>query len=55
MNSRDNQLWLQLWRDKSIDFHQPVVNTLLTRFWPELKLNQGNKVFVPYKTSLIQS
>lgn len=47
MNSRDNQLWLQLWRDKSIDFHQPVVNTLLTRFWPELKLNQGNKVFVP--------
>jgi len=47
MSSPDNQLWLQSWRDKQIDFHQLKVNPLLARFWPGLKLARGSRVFVP--------
>lgn len=47
MSNRDNQLWLQLWRDKTLDFHQDVVNSRLTKFWPKLKLAKASKVFVP--------
>jgi len=47
MKSRDNQLWLQSWRDNHIDFHQITVNQLLTKFWPKLKLAPASKVFVP--------
>lgn len=47
MTGRDNQLWLQSWRDKHIDFHQISVNPLLTKFWPKLKLTTASKVFVP--------
>ena len=47
MNSRDNHLWLQTWRDKQTDFHQENVNPLLIRFWPKLKLPLGCKIFVP--------
>lgn len=43
----DNQLWLQTWRDKQIDFHQTSVNQLLTRFWPSLHLPRASRVFVP--------
>ena len=44
---RDNHLWLQLWRDRQIDFHQEKVNKYLTTFWPTLDLTQGSRVFVP--------
>lgn len=48
MSSRDNQLWLQLWRDdRRTDFHQKTVNRFLTRFWPGLNLARGSRVFVP--------
>lgn len=47
MNSRDNPLWLQLWRDELTDFHQQTVNPLLTRFWPQLEYKKGSRVFVP--------
>lgn len=47
MSSRDNVLWLQCWRDRQLDFHQPTVNQFLTRFWPNLKLPSGSRVFVP--------
>lgn len=47
MQSRDNVLWLQCWRDRQIDFHQPTINRFLTRFWPGLKLTPGSRVFVP--------
>lgn len=47
MTSRDNQLWLQLWRDRNTDFHQETVNQLLTRFWSGLDHTQGSRVFVP--------
>ena len=46
MISRDNNLWLQSWRDRRIDFHQKKVNPLLTRFWPSLD-RIGSRVFVP--------
>lgn len=44
---RDNQLWLQCWRDRSIDFHQASVNPLLARLWPDLHLACGSRIFVP--------
>jgi len=47
MNSRDNKLWLQLWRDKEIDFHQEYVNKFLAKFWPALDKTKHNRVFVP--------
>jgi len=47
MSSRDNPLWLQLWRDELTDFHQQTVNPLLTRFWPQLGYKKGSRVFVP--------
>ncbi|MGZ8219431.1 MAG: thiopurine S-methyltransferase, partial [Methylomagnum sp.] len=48
MNSRDNALWRQCWRDRHTDdFHQKVVNPLLIRFWPGLGLAEGSRVFVP--------
>jgi thiopurine S-methyltransferase len=47
MTSRDNQLWLQSWRDNHIDFHQITVNQLLTKFWPKLDITPSSKVFVP--------
>ena len=46
-SSRDNPLWLQLWRDRLTDFHQKTVNRFLARFWPNLGLAPGSRVFVP--------
>ncbi|MDD5215516.1 MAG: thiopurine S-methyltransferase [Methylococcales bacterium] len=45
--STDNQLWLQLWRDQRIDFHQFHVNPLLEKFWSKLDLVHNSRVFVP--------
>ena len=48
LTSRDNHLWLQLWRDRqSDDFHQITVNKYLTRFWPALNIKRGSRIFVP--------
>lgn len=47
MTDIDNTLWLQLWREQRIAFHQHVVNPLLARFWPALGLPPHNRVFVP--------
>lgn len=47
MSSRDDHLWLKLWRDRRTDFHQQTVNPLLARFWPSLDYAQGSRVFVP--------
>jgi thiopurine S-methyltransferase len=44
---QDNHLWLEFWRDQRTDFHQSAVNPLLSKFWPELGLAQGSRVFVP--------
>jgi len=47
MTGRDNELWLQSWRDHRTDFHQQSTNRLLTRFWPSLELVPESRVFVP--------
>ncbi len=39
------QHWLDRWEEGRIGFHQPQVNTHLTRFWPELA--PKGPVFVP--------
>jgi thiopurine S-methyltransferase len=46
-SNSDNHLWLQCWRERHIDFHQVIVNPLLSRFWPSLDLAHGSRVFVP--------
>ena len=46
-NTRDNHLWLKLWRNNDTDFHQTTVNTLLTRFWSKFELKQDSRVFIP--------
>ena len=44
---QDNHLWLKFWRDERTDFHQSVVNPLLSKFWSSLELAHGSRVFVP--------
>lgn len=44
---RDNELWQQCWRDRDTDFHQTSVNHQLIRFWPDLALPRGMRIFVP--------
>lgn len=47
MTGRDNHLWLQFWRDRRTDFHQPIVNSLLAQFWPSVNAAPASRVFVP--------
>ena len=47
MSSRDNPLWLQLWRDRRLEFHQLKVNPLLVRFWAQSGQSPGSRVFIP--------
>lgn len=44
---RDNHLWLKLWRNRDIAFHQESTNGLLTRFWPKVGHTLGSRIFVP--------
>ena len=39
--------WLDRWERDEIGFHQTDVNSYLSKFWSELKLTHGSKVFVP--------
>lgn len=39
--------WHQRWATDQIGFHQPQVNPHLQRFWPELSVKKGERVFVP--------
>ncbi|UJF22729.1 thiopurine S-methyltransferase [Shewanella sp. OMA3-2] len=43
----DPQFWHEKWQMQQIGFHQPQVNSLLIRFWSELKLVPKSKIFVP--------
>lgn len=36
-----------MWRNDQTDFHQQIVNPLLVRFWPSLKLKKPGTIFVP--------
>lgn len=45
---QDNPLWLQMWREnRTDDFHQTVVNPLLTRYWHRQKLKKRSRILVP--------
>lgn len=39
--------WHQRWAQDQIGFNQPQVNPYLQRFWPELSVKRGERVFVP--------
>ena len=39
--------WLDRWERDEIGFHQTGVNSYLSKYWSELKLTHGSKVFVP--------
>lgn len=43
----DVQFWLARWANQEIGFHQPQVNRLLEKCWPELGLPGDAAVFVP--------
>lgn len=47
MNSRDNGLWEQYWREQRTDLNQQGVNPLLAHWWPSLHLPKGSRVLVP--------
>jgi len=39
--------WLDRWQKNSIGWHQPKANPFLVRYFQELSLSQGSRVFVP--------
>ncbi|MGY6277945.1 thiopurine S-methyltransferase [Methylomonas sp. MgM2] len=45
---QDNPLWLQMWwEDCTEEFHQIVVNPLLTRYWHNQHLKKSSRILVP--------
>ncbi len=47
MYALDKQYWHQRWQSDEIGFNQPQPNILMQRYFPELELNTGARVFVP--------
>jgi thiopurine S-methyltransferase len=43
----ETNFWLERWRNNEIGFHQNEVNPFLTRYFKELLLDEGARVFVP--------
>ena len=43
----EKDYWLERWEQEEIGFHQSDINPYLCRYWQELRLTQGSKVFVP--------
>lgn len=43
----EKMYWLDRWERDEIGFHQTDVNSYLSKYWSELKLTHGSKVFVP--------
>ena len=43
----DTDYWCERWVRNETGFHQNEINPHLQRFWPELNLASGNRVFVP--------
>ena len=45
---QDNSNWLQMWREgQTQEFHQALVNPLLTRFWHNQTFKKQSRVLVP--------
>ena len=43
----DTDFWLKKWKTKQIGFHQSQANPLLVKWFKELSLERGSRVFVP--------
>jgi thiopurine S-methyltransferase len=43
----ENDLWLSMWKNHQIDFHQLVVNQSLKQYWHQLQLPANARIFVP--------
>jgi thiopurine S-methyltransferase len=43
----DASFWLQAWQDKHISFHKGEPNPLLVKYFNELSLPKGTRVFLP--------
>lgn len=43
----EKEFWLERWKRKEIGFHQHEINPYLVRYWPDLSVPRGAKVFVP--------
>ena len=41
------EFWQSRWQEGRIGFNQPAVNPLLIKYWPDLQLPIGSRVFVP--------
>ncbi len=41
------EFWQARWQDKRIGFNQPTVNPLLIKYFPNLNLPAGSRIFVP--------
>lgn len=41
------EFWLERWQKGEIGFHQPEYNSYLIRYWPQLGVAEGERVFVP--------
>ncbi len=41
------EFWQKRWQEKRIGFNQPEVNPLLIKYWTELNLLAGSRIFVP--------
>lgn len=47
LRAMEQEFWLDRWARCEIGFHQPDVDTMLQRWWPELGVAAGAPVFVP--------
>ena len=43
----DSEFWHERWEKNEIGFHQDSINAPLQKYWQKLKLNEGERVFVP--------
>ncbi|NES20095.1 MAG: thiopurine S-methyltransferase [Symploca sp. SIO3E6] len=43
----DKNFWLQKWQNNNIGFHRSEANPVLVKYFPELSLGKGSRVFVP--------
>lgn len=43
----DNNFWHSKWESDQLGFHQEKINSRLKKYWPELTVAKGTRVFVP--------
>lgn len=43
----DSGFWHECWENNQTGFHLDEVNKVLLKYWPDMQLNDGQRVFVP--------